>query len=160
MTEMNGNDQNRNLELAFQLALRKLDSQNSNNIALDSKIGVLLAFVGAISASAILGLDQNTELIGINIFTLGVLGVYATLLFLVTATYTKTFLDPPDFSTFYSHLCVKMENHEVMNQVVADIQDCFNKNNAIQTYKAAMYNRAVLCLFGSITLLLLGIFEK
>lgn len=157
---MNDSNPNQNLNLAFQLALKKIDTQNSNNAALDSKIGVLLAFVGAISASIVLILDQKTELLGINIFTLGVAGVYATLLFLVLASRTKDFLDPPDFSTFYSNHCVKMEHHEVMNQVVADIQDCFNKNSPIQTFKANMYNWAVLCLFGSIALLFLGILEK
>lgn len=150
----------KNIELAYSLSQRKIDSQNTCHNSLESKIGILFGFVGTLSASIILLLQGKIEILGINIFTLGIISLYVTLLFLVFSSHTRTFLDPPDFSTFYSEGCADIENEKLINQIVADTKHCFDFNNTIQTYKATMYNRAVLCFAGSIFLLFLGIIEK
>lgn len=163
MSEANEKTEQRaeeNLRMAFDLALRKIDTQNSNHSALESKIGLLLAFVGTFSASVIILISERTELLGINIFSLGLAGTYASLIFLVQASHTRIFLDPPNFFTFYFDGCAESENQKIRNQVIADIESCFNSNNNLHSYKAKMYNRAIISFSGSIFLMFLGIIEK
>lgn len=159
-SEENRKNSEKNLQLAFDLAFKKADAQNISHNSLEAKIGILLGFVGALSASMVLLLLEKVNLLGINIFTLGVVGIYITLIFLVRASSTRTYLDPPDFSSFYYEGCSDESHEKMVSQIVADIQECIEKNNKIQSLKARLYNDAIFSLAASIFLLFLGILEK
>ncbi len=156
---MNENEE-KNLDLAFDLAKRKIDIQNLNHNSLESKIGILLGFVGVLAASTIALLQSKVDLLGLNIFTLGVIGIYLAFVFLVIASRTRVFLEPPDFSVFYSADSLGFENKKIKNQAVADMRAAFESNNLIQGSKAKLYNFAIQSFLASILLLFLGIIEK
>ena len=150
----------KNLKLAFDLAMRKIDAQHITHNSVEAKIGILLGFVGALSASTALLFLEKVNLLGINIFTLGVAGIYITLILLVRASSARTYLDPPDFSTFYYEGCSDESHEKLVSQIVADMQECFEKNNKVQSTKARLYNDAIFSLTISIFLLFLGLLEK
>jgi len=149
-----------NIDVAFSLVRMKLESQNNAHNTLESKIGILFGFVGIIAGSAIVVVEGKKELLGLNIFTIGLIGIYLVLLFLVIASQTRRFLDPPDFPTFYSKEALARPNIDLKNQAIADMQACYTSNLKIQELKSLFYNLSVWFFAGSILFLFLGILER
>jgi len=158
----NGVEENNKLNIDFALELmgRKLDMQMHAHNSLESKVGVLLGFVGVIAGSSIVLLQNKTELVGINIFTLGLVGIYLTLILLVFASRTRTFLDPPDFPAFYSEGALAKQNIELKNQAIADMKSAYQTNNKNHQRKCMFFDHAIYCFALSVLLLFLGIFGR
>lgn len=157
--DQNDND-NKNIDLALQLSIKKIETQNQAHDSLESKIGILLGFVGIIAGSVIILIQQNTDLVGLNIFTLGLILIYLALILLVFASQTRTYLDPPDFPAFYSKESLSQSNGAVKNQIIADIKGCHEQNAEPHAYKSKLFNFAIYSFLISILLLFLGILEK
>lgn len=149
-----------NIDLALSLVRMKLESQNNAHNTLESKIGILFGFVGIIAGSAIVVVEGKKELLGLNIFTIGLIGIYLVLLFLVIASQTRRFLDPPDFPTFYSKEALARPSIDLKNQAIADMQASYLSNLKIQELKSLFYNLSVWFFAGSILFLFLGILER
>lgn len=152
------NDQ-KNIDFALDLMSKKLYMQNSAHNALEAKIGILFGFVGVVAGSAIVLLQNKIELLGLNIFTIGLLEIYTSLILLVIASQTRYFLDPPDFPAFYSEEALAKEPIQLKNQAIADMKSSYQHNLRIQEIKARYYNLAIWFFVGSILLLFLGILE-
>ena len=155
----NNKDEN-NIDFAFKIMSTKFQSQNGYHVALENKIGTMLGFVGIITASIIAVVQTRTGLLGLNIFTLGVIGMFITLWHLVDSSQTRKYLDSPDFSCFYTEESLNKSACDLKNQVISDMKSSFEKNNEIQNKKAKLYNFAIHCFLLSILFLFLGILEK
>ena len=155
---MNNNENN--IDLAFSFMRMKLEFQSNAHNTLESKIGILFGFVGAMAASAIVLVNSKKELIGLNIFTIGLVGIYLVLLFLVITSQTRQFLDPPDFPAFYTKEALAKQNIDLKNQAIADMKASYQSNMKIQEFKSLFYNLAIWFFTGSILLLFLGILER
>jgi hypothetical protein len=156
-TEQNNKE---NIDFAFQVMGKKLDSQAQAHSALESKIGLFLGFVGVIAGSAIALLQGKSGLLGLNIFTIGLTGIYVSLIALVAASQTKTYYDPPDFNDFYSDPVLKQPHIDLKNQVISNMKEGYGKNQSNQKLKGLLYNFAVYCFLLSILFLFLGIIER
>ena len=81
------------IDFAYNIMCRKLDMQMNAHNSLESKIGILLGFVGIIVGSVIILIQQKIDLFGLNIFTIGSSGIYLTFLLLVIASRTRIYFD-------------------------------------------------------------------
>jgi hypothetical protein len=147
-----------NIDFALQVMRQKFDNQNLSFQTLESKIGILLGFVGVIAGSSIVVIQNNIKLLGLNIFTIGIVGIFITLISLTLASKTRIMLDPPDFPTFYSGEALQQPNIELKNQVIADMKASYQSNLKNQEKKASYYNFALLSFLLSLLFLFLGIF--
>lgn len=145
-----------NLDFAYRIMSRKLETQMSAHNSLENKIGILLGFVGIIGGGIIVLTQQKTDLLGINIFTIGLFGVYITFLLLVIASQTRVYLDAPDFPAFYSAEALKKNIIDFKNQVIADMRQSYELNMNNQTKKSKLYNVAIYCFVTSMLFLSLG----
>lgn len=158
MSNQQSNQTNQNLDLSFELINNKLERQSNAHASLEAKIGILFGFVGVISAGAIALMQGQLELIGRNFLTLGLIGLGITLLLLILASRTRTFLDPPDFSTFYSQQSLNKDGIEFKNQIVADMIESYKRNTQYHSEKARFYDTALWVFLGSLILIFIGIF--
>jgi len=150
----------KNIDFAFELMRQKLGLQLDAHGSLENKIGILLGFVGVMAGSSIILIKQSPALFGLNIFTIGLFGLYIALLLLVIASQTRRYLDPPDFPAFYSESALKMTNIDLKNQVIADMKKSYKINNKHHEEKAKLYDYAISIFVVSILFLFLGILEK
>ncbi len=153
------NNAAKNVDFAFEVISRKLDMQNHAHNAIESKIGTLFGFVGALAGAAVVLLENKANLLGLNIFTIGMVGIYVTLIFLVLASRTRTFMDPPDFPVFYSAESLARQNVDLKNQAVSDMISSYKINMKHQVDKSRFYDLAVYCFAVSVLFLFLGILE-
>jgi len=153
----NNQQSNQNIDLALEIISDKLERQNKAHSSLEAKIGILFGFVGAITAGAIALMQGNAELIGRNFLTLGLIGLGITLLLLILASRTRTFLDPPDFSAFYSQDSLNKDEVEFKNQIVADMTESYKRNALIHSQKAQLYDAALWTFLVSLVLIFIGI---
>jgi len=151
------NLQIKNLGLALQLVIRKLEHQNKSHSSLEAKIGVLLGFVGAIVAGAIVLMNGQLSLLGRNFLTLGLCGLGITLFLLILASRTRIFFDPPDFLTIYSKEALNGSNIDLTSQVIADMKKSYEENMSIHIKKAQFYDAALWAFFISLILIFIGI---
>ncbi len=148
-----------NLDFAYKVMDRKLKMQIDAHNSLENKTGILLGFVGIIVGSTIVLIQQKIDLVGLNIFTIGLFGIYLTFLLLVIASQTRIYFDPPDFSAFYSEEALKKETVDVKNKVIADMKRSYELNMRNQEIKSKLYNVAIYCFAISMLFLFLGILE-
>jgi len=148
-----------NIDFAYKIMSRKLEMQMDAHNSLENKTGILLGFVGIIVGSTIVLIQQKIDLVGLNIFTIGLFGIYLTFLLLLTASQTRTYLDPPDFPAFYSEEALRRETVDFKNQVIADMKRSYELNMRNQDIKSKLYNVAIYCFAISMLLLFLGILE-
>jgi hypothetical protein len=153
------NQMENNLDLALNLMSRKLDMQNHAHSALEQKMGYFLGFIGALAGGAIALIQGRTELLGLNIFTLGFSGIYITLVLLAIASRARKYLDPPDFPAFYSKESLSKEVNDTKNQAVADMKAAYLENSKIHEEKAVLFNRSLEVFILSILFLVLGVLE-
>jgi len=137
------NNNKDNIDLAFSIMRMKLEMQNNAHNTIESKVGILFGFVGIISGSAIVLVDNNRELLGLNIFTIGLALIYVVLILLVIASQTRQFLDPPDFPAFYSEEALAKQNIDLKNQAISDMKASYQSNIKIQEFKSYFYNLAI-----------------
>lgn len=155
---MSNQQSNQNLDLSFELINSKLERQSNAHASLEAKIGILFGFVGVISAGAIALTQGRLELIGRNFLTFGLIGLGITLLLLILASRTRIFLDPPDFSTFYSQQSLNKDGIEFKNQIVADMVESYKRNALYHSEKARFYDASLWVFLGSLALIFIGIF--
>ncbi len=148
-----------NLDFAYKIMSRKLEIQMDAHNSLENKTGILLGFVGIIIGSAIVLIQQKIDLFGLNIFTIGLFGIYLTFLLLVVASQTRIYFDPPDFPAFYSEEALRKKTIDLKNQVIADMKRSYEKNLRHQEIKSKLYNIAIYCFAISMLFLFLGILE-
>jgi len=154
---MSNQQSNQNLDLSFEVITNKLERQGNAHPSLEAKIGILFGFVGVITAGAIALMQGRLELIGRNFLTLGLIGLGITLLLLILASRTRTFLDPPDFSAFYSHKSLNKDEIEFKNQIVSDMIESYKRNALYHSEKARLYDTALWAFLGSLILIFIGI---
>lgn len=154
---MSTEQQKENIEFALALMSRKLDSQGKSHVSLETKIGILLGFVGIIAAGAVTLMQGQMELVGRNFLTLGLIGLAVTLFLLILASRTQIFFDPPDFPAFYSKEALSTDSLEVKNQVIADMKESYNINLKNQIRKAKLYDVSLWVFLGSLILIFIGI---
>jgi len=157
---IHSDNDNKNIDLALQLSIKKIETQNQAHASLESKIGILLGFVGIIASSIVILIQQNINLVGLNIFTIGLILIFLTLVLLVFASQTRTYLDPPDFPAFYSEKSLNQNNSDVKNQIIADMLECYGKNLESHVSKARFYNFSIYSFLFGVLFLFLGILEK
>lgn len=150
-------DNTKNIDLALDLMTKKIESQDKAHGSLESKIGIFLGFVSVIASSAIVILQNNKELLGLNIFTLGLIGVYLTLIALVVSSQTKTYYEPPEVDDFYSDSALIKQHGKLKSQLISNMHAGYIKNLENQKFKSFFYNFAIYCFLLSILLLFLGI---
>jgi hypothetical protein len=148
---------NHNLDLSLEIINSKLERQVGAHTSLEAKIGILFGFVGVITAGAIALMWGQYELIGRNFLTLGLIGLGVTLLLLILASRTRIFLDPPDFSTFYSQKSLNKDEIEFKNQIVSDMVESYKRNALHHSEKARLYDAALWVFLGSLILIFTGI---
>lgn len=146
-----------NLDLSLEVINRKLERQVDAHTSLESKIGILFGFVGVITAGAVALMQGRLDLIGRNFLTLGLTGLGVTLLLLILASRTRTFFDPPDFSTFYSKQALGKDEVEFKNQIVSDMIESYKRNARYHSEKARLYDSALWTFFASLILNFIGI---
>lgn len=154
---MSNQQSNQNLDLSLEIINRKLERQVGAHTSLEAKIGILFGFVGVITAGAIALMQGRQELIGRNFLTLGLICLGITLLLLILASRTRTFLDPPDFSTFYSQQSLNNDGIEFKNQIVSDMIESYRRNALYHSEKARLYDTALWTFLGSLILIFIGI---
>lgn len=154
---MSNQQSNQNLDLSLEIINRKLEHQDHAHASLEAKTGILFGFVGVITAGAIALMQGRLELIGRNFLTLGLIGLGVTLLLLILASRTRTFLDPPDFSAFYSQQSLNKDGIEFKNQIVSDMVESYKRNAAYHSEKARLYDAALWVFLGSLILIFIGI---
>ena len=160
MTNNYENNNKLNIDFALELMIKKFDRQCDAINSLESKVGILLGFVGVISCSTIVLIPNEYSKFGLNLFSLGLILIYLILIILIEATKTRDYLDPPDFPTFYSEKTLNKDNIEIKNQVIADIIACYEKNNEVQVYKSKLFNIAIFIFAISVLLIFLGILKE
>jgi len=148
-----------NIDFAYKIISRKLEVQMNAHNSLENKTGILLGFVGIIVGSTIVLIQQKIDLVGLNIFTIGLSGIYLTFLLLIAASRTRIYLDPPDFPAFYSEKAMRREAVEFKNQIIADMKHSYELNMRNQEIKSKLYNIGIYCFAISMLLLFLGILE-
>lgn len=148
-----------NIDFAYKIISKKLEMQIDAHNSLENKTGILLGFVGIIVGSVIVLIQQKIDLVGLNIFTIGLFGIYLTLLLLIAASQTRIYLDPPDFPAFYSEEAMERETVDFKNQVIADMKRSYEFNMQNQEIKSKLYNVGIYCFAISMLLLFLGILE-
>lgn len=147
----------KNIDFALDTARQKLAFQARATQALDTKTGILIGFVSVVAANLLLLIKDKPDLVGVNLFGLGLLVLLYALWNLVQATWTKDYLDPPDFDTFYSEDALAKDNTKLKNQVVADIKKSYEHNHTNDKDRAAAFDRSVWALATSIILLVTGV---
>jgi len=153
----NNQQSNQNLDLSLEIINRKLERQVNAHTSLEAKVGILFGFVAVITAGAIALMQGRLELIGRNFLTLGLICLGITLLLLLLASRTRTFLDPPDFSTFYSQQSLNKDGIEFKNQIVSDMIESYKRNALYHSEKARLYDTALWAFLGSLVLIFTGI---
>ena len=148
-----------NIDFAYKVMSRKLEMQMDAHSSLENKTGILLGFVGIIVGSAVVLIQQKIDLFGLNIFTIGLSGIYLTFLLLVIASQAKIYFDPPDFLDFYSEEALNKKSIDLKNKVIADMKRSYELNMKNQEIKANLYNHAIYCFAISMLFLFLGILE-
>lgn len=148
-----------NLDFAYKIMSRKLEMLMNAHNSLENKTGIFLGFVGIIFGSIIVLIQQKIDLFGLNIFTVGLFGIFLSLVLLVISLRTRIYFDPPDFSTFYSEDALKKEPIDFKNKIVADMKYCYKLNMKNQEIKSNLYNIAIYCFTISMFFLFLGILE-
>lgn len=151
------NQQSNNLDLSLEMVSNKLDRQMDAHSSLEAKVGILFGFVGVITAGAIALMQGRLDLIGRNFLTLGLVGLGITLILLILASLTRIFLDPPDFSVFYSKKALNSENLDLKNQIVSDMIESYKRNARHHSSKAKMYDASLWLFLGSLMLIFIGI---
>jgi hypothetical protein len=151
------NDNENNLKLGLSLANSKIASQAGANRSVDSKVGILLGFSGAIAAGTLTFIKSDSKLIGVNLFSLGLIMLFGTIACLILASKSRTFLDPPDFHTFYSKKALSKSNIDLLNQIIADTKKCYGDNSLVINTKVKYFDTAIYLLGTSIILLTIGI---
>jgi len=153
----NNQQSNQNLDLSLEIINRKLERQVNAHTSLEAKVGILFGFVAVITAGAIALMQGRLELIGRNFLTLGLICLGITLLLLLLASRTRTFLDPPDFSTFYSQQSLNKDGIEFKNQIVSNMIESYKRNALYHSEKARLYDTALWAFLGSLVLIFTGI---
>jgi len=148
---------NQNLDLSLEIINHKLERQGSAHTSLQAKIGILFGFVGVITAGAVVLMQGQLELIGRNFLTLGLISLSITLLLLILSSRTRIFLDPHDFSTFYSQRALSKDEPEFKNQIVSDMIESYKRNALYHSGKARLYDAALWTFLGSLILIFIGI---
>jgi hypothetical protein len=150
-----------NIDLALKLTEAKLRRQTEAHQSLESKMGIIFGFIGVIAGSVVfLVLKDNPRLFGLNLFTLGALGIFASLVLLVLASKTREYLDPPDFDSFYSEEALKKDNLELKNKAVANMRASYETNAENHKTKAKFFNWGLYVFLVSLVLLFIGIVEQ
>lgn len=152
-------EREKKLELVGSLMLSKLAAQQFAHDSLESKIGVLLGFVATVLAILFGFVFNNILLFDFNLFTLGLAGLFLTLIFLALASKTREYLDPPDFSGFYSEEALSRNYLDLKNSISADMKECYTLNLRNQQAKGALYNYGLLSLVLSLISVILGIIQ-
>ncbi|MCK5123526.1 MAG: hypothetical protein KAQ87_05280 [Candidatus Pacebacteria bacterium] len=147
------------MDFAYNVMCKKLEMQMNAHNSLENKIGILLGFVGIIVGSVIILIQQNIDLFGLNIFTVGSSGIYLTFLLLVVASQTRIYFDSPDFPSFYSEEALKKKSTDFKNKIIADMKYSYELNMKNQEKKAELYNIAIYCFVISMLFIFLGILE-
>lgn len=130
------------LDFVYKVMGRKLEMQVNVHNSLENKMGILLGFVGIIVGSTIVLIQQKIDLFGLNIFTIGLFGIYLIFLLLVIASQTRIYFDSPDFSTFYSEEALKKKSIDFKNKVIADMKRSYELNTKNQEIESKLYNVA------------------
>jgi hypothetical protein len=146
-----------NLELGLEIVRLKVASQASANQSVDGKVGILLGFSGAIAVGTITFIKDNQALIGFNIFTTGLCALLISVMCLILASKSRTFLDPPGFDTFYSKEALAKNNADLINQVISDSKQCYLNNSTVIETKVKFFDIAIYFLGASVFLLIIGI---
>ena len=147
------------IDFAYKIMSKKLEMQMNAHNSLENKTGIFLGFVGIIVGSTIVLLQQKIDLLGLNIFTIGLCGIYLTFLLLVIASRTRIYFDPPDFPDFYSEETLNKKFIDFKNKIIANMKHSYELNMKNQKMKANLYNYAIYCFAISMLFLFLGILE-
>jgi hypothetical protein len=154
---MSDKNDEQNIDFALILVRQKLEFQSKVTQSLDTKTGILIGFVSVIAANLIIVIKADHSLMGLNLFSLGLIVLGFALLNLIMATLTKEYLDPPDFDTFYSEDALAKPNIDLKNQVIADMKKSYNQNYLNDTNRGRYFDRSVWAVAGSILLLVIGV---
>lgn len=153
---MTANDM-KNIELLYEVSYRKIDSQNEANRSIDSKVGVLFGFVGVIAVWVMGVALSNKNILGWNIFSIGLFLLMVSIVLCVFAARSRTFHSPIDLRQMYSEKYLKMKHLNLKNQMVADICDSHEKNQKTIKIKSYFFDAAMLSAGMAIVLFLLDL---
>lgn len=145
-----------NIAFAYEVMTRKLEAQDRSHDALEAKMGVLLGFFGALAGSGAVVLF-NSNLIGFNLFTLSLVGIYAAFALLIIASLPTTYYSPPGHEDVYSKEALALSVDVTKNQAVANMIAGYRRNEGIQHHKAKLYAMALRIFFVSIFLTFLSL---
>lgn len=145
-----------NIDFAYEVMARKLEAQDRSHDALEAKMGILLGFLGALAGSgAVMLFDRS--LIGFNLFTLSLIGIYVALALLIIASLPTIYFSPPSHEDVYSKEALAVSVAVTKNQAVANMIAGYQRNRDIQNHKAKLYATALCIFFVSIFLTFLSL---
>jgi hypothetical protein len=149
-------DIGKNISFAYEVMVQKLEAQDRAHDALETKMGVLLGFTGAIGGGGAALLFTN-HLLGCNLLTLSLVGIYAALALLIIASLPATYYSPPGYEDIYSAKALAVPVDVVKNQAVANMIEGYKENEIIQNGKASLYKAALYIFAASTALIFLSL---
>lgn len=158
-TETNFLNKNKIMDLAFDQLNLKLKTQADAHNALESKIGVLFAFVGAVAGGGMALALTHTSLSGHGWFFAGLIGLFVTMFLLLLASAPTTYFDPPKCEDLYSTEALAKECYSLKEQLVSNMIEGYKQNAKLQDKKAKWYAWSTYTFFGSMGLILISLFS-
>ena len=151
------NNNMKNIDLLYEIAYRKVESQNDANRSIDSKVGVLFGFTGIISVWVFGVVIANQTILGWNLFSIGLFIMMASITLSVFAARSRVFFDPIDMDSAYSSKYLKKSHIDLKNQLLADVVDSHQKNQKLISAKSYLFDIAVIALGLTIVLFYLDL---
>ncbi|PIR76044.1 MAG: hypothetical protein COU32_04215 [Candidatus Magasanikbacteria bacterium CG10_big_fil_rev_8_21_14_0_10_42_10] len=143
-----------NIDTAFELMKMKFEHLSRATDVLDQKSGYIMAVITAILGG--IGF-LSTDLIGLNIFTLGVIFICFALLIFFLMNYAIPWHYPPHEDVIYSDKTLKMNSADYKNQMTSDIKKAFQENHIKHKRKSFLFNLAMFFLMIGIMMSLIDL---
>lgn len=149
------NHTTQNIDFVLEMLLIKFNHLLGATQALEKKAGLLAAFIPAILTSSLV---LSKDLIGCNLYTLGLFLLLGALVTLCAIHYPTKWSYPPNEDTLYSNESLNADLTDLKNQMAADIKRAFTDNLKKHQWKAGLYEFAVFLVTGGLIISALALF--
>lgn len=133
----------KNIDLLYDVAYKKINDQNDANRSIDAKVGVLFGFVGVIAVWLMEVVISNKNVLGWNAISVGLLFLMISVVLCIFAARSRTFRNPIDLHQVYSEQYLAKKHIDLKNQIVSDLSDTYDKNQAIVVVKSYFFDAAI-----------------
>lgn len=145
-----------NLRSILDQQRNKYNFVTSADNALDGKVGVLLGFEIAIFLGYISLVLPHLHFSSLCLGASGIIVLVISILLLFWANWPKNYttiaVNPAEHTDY-----LKMEETELLKQLIMDTQNAYQKNNDLLKIKVILYRLSIFLLFGSVILLSLSV---